>query len=191
MIHDGRKTRAANAAKIGDGECTAFHFLGSKFLVAGFLGEMGEFGGKFDDVLLIHVVNHRYEQSAIGVNRDTDVDVLLVDDLFLRHVDAGVELWENLQRGGADFQRDSCDRHFAAGFFGLWREASSQLLEFGDISFVVLSDVRNSAPCFPQVLGGFPPDTAHRYALDFPPFRKIGKLRLNHMGARRLRGLAD
>ena len=58
------------------------------------------------DVLRVGVANHRHEQAAIGIDRDADVHVLLVDDLVGRQIDRRVELREDLERGGDDLHRD-------------------------------------------------------------------------------------
>ena len=55
-----------------------------------------------DDIFLIDIANHWHQQTAVGIDGNADVDVLLVDDLVFRHVDAGVELRENFQRRDAD-----------------------------------------------------------------------------------------
>ena len=119
------------------------------------------------------------------------MDVLLVNDLLFRHVDAGIELGKDFQCGGADLQRDCGYCHFPAGFFGSGCEARPQLLKLSDVGFIVLSDVRNAAPRFPQVLGRFSPDTSHRDALDVAPLREIWKRRLGHVCARHLCRSAD
>ena len=77
------------------------HIVGRELLIARLLGELRQFGREFDDVLLVDVANDRHQQAAIGVDRDADVDVLLVDDFFFLDVDAGIELREDLQRRSA------------------------------------------------------------------------------------------
>ena len=189
MIHDRRKADAADAAQIRDGERAAFHIGGREFLVARLLRELRQLDRQFDNVFLVHIANHRNQQAAIGIGGNADVDVLLVDDFFFLHIDAGVELRENFQRRGADFQRDRGDRHLAAGFFGLGSEARAQLLEFGDVGAVVLRDVRNRVPGFGEMLGGFAANSAHGDALDLAPLGEIGKLAAEQ-SVRRAAGLA-
>ena len=94
---------------------------------------------------------------------------------------------KNFQGGSADFQRDGRHRHLAAGFLGFGRETSTQLLEFGDVGFVLLGDMGNRGPGFPKMLGRLAPHPAHGDALDFAQLGEIGKRRLHESD--RLRGL--
>ena len=68
-------------------------------LVARLLGQLLQLDGDLRDVLRVGVADHRHEQPAIGVDRDADVDVLLVDDLAALGIDRRVELRELLHRG--------------------------------------------------------------------------------------------
>ncbi len=148
---------------------------------------LGQFSGQFHDIFLVHIANHRDQQAAIGVHGDADVDVLLVNDLFLRHVNTGIELRENFQGGSADFQCDRRHRHLATRFFRLGRKTRAQLFQFGDVGLVLLGDVRDRGPGFPKMLGRLAPHTAHGDALHFPEFGEIGKRWLGEMtGLRRL-----
>ena len=94
---------------------------------------------------------------------------LLVNDFVLRHIDAGVELRKDFQRRRANFERDGGDGHLAAGLLGLRSEARAQAVEFGDVGFVVLRDVRDGVPRLPQMFGGFAANAAHGDALDCLP----------------------
>src|SRR5262249_61891955 len=92
-----RKPCATNPAEVGDRERAAFHIGWGKLLVACFLGELSKFRGQLNDVLLVHITNYRNEQSAIRIYRYADVDELLVNNLFLLHINGGIELREDLQ----------------------------------------------------------------------------------------------
>src|SRR6202041_3908178 len=104
-------------------------------------------------------------------------------------VDAGVELRENLQSGGANFQSDRGHRHFAAGFLRFGSETRAQLLAFGNVGAVLLRDVRNRVPGFGKMLGGFAANSAHGNALSLAPLGEVGKLRSREVprSRRRLR----
>ena len=54
----------------------------------------------------VRVADHRHQQAALGVHGHADVDVLLVDQLARRRVEAGVEVREALQGLG----RRPCSR---------------------------------------------------------------------------------
>src|SRR5207248_1499035 len=90
-------------------------------------------------------------------------------------IDGGVELWEDFQGSGADFQGDSGDRHFAAGLFGFGSEARAQLFEFSNVGAIMLRDMRNRIPGFGQMLGRLAANAAHRDMFNLSPFGKIGK----------------
>src|SRR5262249_17778605 len=101
---------------------------------------------------------------------------LLVNDFFLLNVDARIELWEDLERRGTNFQRNRGHSHLAARFFSLRSEARPQLLEFGDVCPIVLRDVRDRVPRFGQVLRRFPANSTHGNAFNLAPLGEIGKL---------------
>ena len=148
---------------------------GRKFLVARFFRELGQFGGQLDDVFLVDIAHHRHQQTTVGIDRNPDMDVLLVDDFLFRHVNAGVELGKDLESRSADFQGDGGHGHFSAGFGGSRSKARPQLLEFGDVGVILLGDVGNGVPGFAQMLGRFPAHPAHGDALDFSPFGEVGQ----------------
>ena len=45
------------------------------------VGQLVQLGGDLRDALAVGVAQHRHDQAALGVDRDADVHVLLVDDL--------------------------------------------------------------------------------------------------------------
>ena len=185
MIDDGREPDSANAAEIGDGESSTFHLGRRQLLLFGFFRKLGQFDGKVHDIFLVHVANHWDQQPAVGVHRDANVGVLLVDDFLVFHVNAGIELREDLEGSGANFQRDGGDGHLAAGLFGLGTEAGAELLQFGDVGAVVLRDVRNRVPGLGEMLGGLAADAAHRDPLDFAPAREVRQSGFDEMSGTR------
>jgi hypothetical protein len=96
VVDDGRERRAAHAPEVRDRERAALHLLEARLAVPRALAGLGQFGGELRDGLLVDVAHDRHEQAPVGVHRDTDVDVLLDDDLARRHVDRGVELRKRL-----------------------------------------------------------------------------------------------
>ena len=159
------------------------------FLVACLLRELRQLHRQLDDIFLVHVADHRNQQAAIGIRRDADMDVLLVDDFFFLHIDGGVELRKYFERCGADFQSNRGHGHLAAGLFGLGSETRPQVLEFRDVGAVMLRDVGDRVPGFGEMFGGFAANPAHGNALDFSPLGEIGQLGCDEMsGARRSLG---
>src|SRR5205809_302899 len=138
-----RQSSSANSAEIRNGESSAFHVGWAELFIARLLRKPGQLCRQFHDIFLIHIANHGYQQPAIGIHRDANVDELLVNDFLLLHVDAGVELRKYLQSGSANFQRDGGHGHLAASLLRLRSKAGAQLLELGDVGFVVLGDVRD------------------------------------------------
>ena len=55
------------------------------------VGQLFQLGGDLRDALAIGVAQHGHHEAALGVDRDADVDVFLVDDLVFFHVDRGVD----------------------------------------------------------------------------------------------------
>ena len=74
----------------------------------------------------------------------------------------------------------------ASSRFG--REAGAQLFEFRDVGLVLLGDVRNRGPGFPQVLRRLAPHPAHGDALDFSKLGEVGQLRLRELSSLRRSG---
>ena len=114
------------------------------------------------DVLLVGVPDHRHEQPAIGVDRDADVHVLLVDDLAALGVDRRVELRELADRRRQDAHQHRRHRQVAAGLRDLVLVLLPQLLERGDVRLVELRDVRNRVPGVAEMLRRRAPDVAPR-----------------------------
>ena len=174
VIHDRTETCSPKATQVGDGERSAFHFFRSQFLLARFLGQLRHFGGKFDNVLLVHFAYHRHQQPAFRIHRHTNVHVLLVNNFCLLHVNRGIELREDFQGRGDHFERNGSDGHLAPGFFRFGGEARPQLFEFGDVSSIVLRHMRDGIPRFAEMFCSLAPHAAHRHALDFSPLREVG-----------------
>src|SRR5580698_5112959 len=185
MINDGRKSSAADSAEVGNGESPALHLFRRQFFLAGFYRKLGELSGEFDDVFLVDVTDDGHQQAAIRIDGDADVDVLLVDDFLFRHVDTGVELREYFERRGADFEGDGGDRHFAPGFLRFGSKTGAQLFELGDVSFILLGNVRDRGPRLPQVFRGFAADATDGNALDFSPLGEVREFGLGELRSAR------
>ena len=109
---------------------------------AGALGLVGHLRRQLDHVLAVGVANHRHDQAFRGVNRDSDVVVLLEQNLLLFFVDRSVEdrvLLESrnqrLDKEGQKGETDAgplLDHRFGAAVMGH---------EVRDVSFVDVSDV--------------------------------------------------
>src|SRR5256885_13536810 len=67
MIHDRRKSGAADSTKVSDCKGTAAHFFGRELLVLCLPGKLRKFGCQFDDILLVHFADDRHQQATIGV----------------------------------------------------------------------------------------------------------------------------
>src|SRR5699024_3046011 len=122
------------------------HFVGSEFAVAGLLRQFFEFGGQFNDVFAVRVPDDGNKQAVVGVNRDRDVDVVLVDDFFGFHVEAGVEVREAPQGSGDYFHEDRGRREFRAGGFSPRLVTAAQFLEFGGVGPVEVGDHGDGRP---------------------------------------------
>ncbi len=72
-----------------------------------------------------------------------------------------------------DLDDDRGHGEVAAGRFGLLRVFLPQILERGDVSEIVLRNVRNRRPCGAQMLGGLSPYGLHRLALHCAEPREI------------------
>ena len=81
--------------EIADREAAALHVLERQLAGLGLLRQLRQVGRDLDDVLLVDVAKHGHEQAELGVDRDADVHVLLVDDLLVVDVDRRVELREH------------------------------------------------------------------------------------------------
>src|SRR5712692_7547691 len=193
VVHNRSKADSTDPAQIRNRESAAFHLYRRQLLLPRLLGQLGQFHGQFDDVLLIYISNDGHQQAAIRVCRNTDMDVLFVDDFFLLHINAGVELREYFECSRAYLQRNRGDGHLATSFFGFGSETRSQLLEFRNVGAVMLCDVRNRVPCFGEMLCRLAPHSAHGNPLDLSPLAKIRQRRCGEVSGswRRLQGGGD
>ena len=107
------------------------------------LRQLLELDGDLRDVLRVGVADHRHEQTAIGVDRDADVDVLLVDDLAALGVDRRIELRELADRRRQHLTSIAVTVRlppaFATCSLNCFRSSSSSR----DVRLVELRDVRD------------------------------------------------
>ena len=108
------------------------------------------------------------------IDGNTNVAVLLQNDVLQTWVNTRVELRKRFQRRGDNFESNRDDRQFAAGSLGFFRKRRSGLFEFGDVCGIELCDVRNRTPGFLNVLRGFSANGRHWPSLGVAPMREVG-----------------
>ena len=72
----------------------------AKLAVADVLGDRGQLPGDFGNGQPVGVAERRHDQAAVGIDGDAQVDVVLVDDPLVLHVDRGVDHGVVAQRHG-------------------------------------------------------------------------------------------
>src|SRR5690348_3928653 len=94
IVDDGRKSRPADAAQIRNREDPAGHFLEAKLFLPRSLGKLARLFRKLRDAFLIHVADDGNNQAIARIDGNSDIEIVLVDDLPVGHIDAGGELWK-------------------------------------------------------------------------------------------------
>jgi hypothetical protein len=168
-VNDGREVGAADTTEVRNGEGASIHFVGSDLLAACTLGGRVQLDGQLGDVLLVHGADHGHEKPALGIDRDADVIVALVDDFLRLHIDARVELGKHFERGSHDFQKDRRQRELGPRLFHLFAVLLANHLDLGDVDLVVLSDVGNGRPRLGHGARGNLSHLRHRLATHRPP----------------------
>ena len=87
----GVRVRAADRAEVADRERGALQVGEREVAVADVVGELGQRAGDVGDAQLVGVAEAGHDEAALGIDRDADVDVFLVDDLVVLQVDRGVD----------------------------------------------------------------------------------------------------
>src|SRR5688572_22485365 len=107
LVDDRGVEERAATTRVGDRERAATELIRSDLVGAGALGEVGDLAGQPGDVEVSRVADDRDEKAALGVDGDAEVLRVVVGDLALVYVDAGVELRVRLQRldGGLGEER--------------------------------------------------------------------------------------
>ncbi len=91
---------------------------------------------------------HRHDQALLGVHRQADVKVFLIDDFAGGLVQAGVENGMGAQGGGDDVQGEGGERQTDALLSKAGGVFFAQLLQGRDVGLVKLRDARRGAASF-------------------------------------------
>ena len=128
-----------------------FRSASVKLGLAGLLGHRGQRLGDLRNAHPVDVAHDRHDQAALGVDGHADVDVLLVDDLLVLHVDRGVHQRMQLERLGHGLHHEGHHRELDFGADVVGQPALANPLQLGDVGVVEIGDVRNrratSGPC--------------------------------------------
>src|SRR5215471_12578438 len=81
LINYGRGEEAAEAAEIGDGESSALDLVWLQMAGAGARGQVCDVTLQTDDILLVGIADHRYDQAVVQRYCDADVDVAVINDI--------------------------------------------------------------------------------------------------------------
>ena len=95
------------------------------------------------------VFQHRHHQAVGRVCGKTDVEVVFEHQLVT--VQAGVEVWELLQRSDGGLDQEGQHGDFGARLFVLFVELHAKGFELGDVGVVMVGDVRNHHPVAMQI----------------------------------------
>src|SRR5437867_1539959 len=172
-VDDGRERRTADAAEAGDAEAAAAHAVGLEFFLARGSGDFSQLLRQIENTLAVSVPDHWHQQAVGRIDRDSDVIVLLDDQVLAGLVERGVELRELLQRVYRSFHQGREHGEFEASCFRDLGVLLAERLELGDVGLVVLSDVRDGDPVAMQESAGKLPDSRQRFGFDRAELREI------------------
>ena len=141
-------------------------------------------------VFHIRITNHRNQQTIRRIRGKADMKIFLVNQAVAVCRHGGIEYRELLERDHAGFniesQRRQSDIVRGCGFFQFF----AALLEFRDIRFIILRDVRQIDPACVQPRTRYLLNTAQRPDLNLAEFREIDLRYAGPGGARAHIGLS-
>src|SRR5438552_5004981 len=172
-VDDGRERRTADAAKAGDAEGAAAHAVWLEFFLPRGPRNFSQLLRQIENTLAVSVPDHWHQQTVGRIDRDSDVIVLLDDQVLAGLVERGVELRKLLKRVHRSFHQEREHGEFEASFFRDLRVLLAKRLELGDVGFVVLGDVRDRDPVAVQEPAGKLPDSRQRFGFDRAELREI------------------
>ncbi len=149
------------------------------FLVAGPLGRIGDLYRQLDDALVLNVADHGHQQSPGGVHGHADMDIILVDHLFVGRIDAGVEARVALKGDGADFHQHRGEGQLAAFLLRLPAVPVEKRLHITDVGLVELGHLGYDTPRGTGVLRRQAPHRGQLLGASGTPAAEIGQGRLS------------
>ncbi|ABV14341.1 hypothetical protein CKO_03257 [Citrobacter koseri ATCC BAA-895] len=152
-VHNRREVGGAQAADAGDSEATALHFASGQLTITRFLRDGRQFTGQLSNALLVHIFEHRNNQTVRRVDRDTNVDVLLQRQALTVFRQRAVEARHLFQSSGNGFHDEDHWRefHVQLTFFSFRILLLTERFQIGDIRFVEVRNVRDHHPVTAQV----------------------------------------
>ena len=142
-VDDRRRIASSDSAEITNGEGPATEIFNTILCILRFLSGLGNFLGDVRNRLPIAVPQNWHHQPTRGVNRQTDVDVILVDQFALFHVNRSIHhrvlpqrQADRLHDKGQGRELDVCLGVLSSAFF-------PQTFQLGDICVVEIGEVGN------------------------------------------------
>ena len=102
MVNHGREVAGTHAAEIGHGEAAAAEILQAQVAGTGAFGDVSQLDRDLDDVFLVHITNHRHDQSSRSVDGDAEMDIMFEHQLIRFGVDGAVHMRMSLQSGSGE-----------------------------------------------------------------------------------------
>ena len=143
VVDDGNGARAAEGADIGHGEGAAAKVVESRLALANASGEGGQLAGQVHHGLLVHVADHRHDQSPLGGHGDAQVAVALEDELPRPRIQARVELRILLEGQGRRLQEEAREGQHDAPLLRRLEAPRDDGVEIGDVGLVEVGHVGN------------------------------------------------
>src|SRR5690606_544224 len=181
-VYHGRETTAAHRTEAGDRETATLHFSRSQLAFARFLGQCIDLISQFPQPFLIHVAYHRNQQAYRRIHSDTDVHIVLLNNVLTVVMHRDIEAGLSPQGRRTGFQQERQRRQLAATFLSFRLQTGTEGFHLRDVHIVPLCYMRNVEPVAGHVFGGELFDLAHLDHFDLAKLGVIDRRYPRHAG---------
>ena len=82
LVDDRHSEQGTEHARVGNRECAAGHLFGFQLFRAGARRKIGDGAAEAEEIPFAGVLDHRHDQPPVESHGHTEIDVLVIDDIF-------------------------------------------------------------------------------------------------------------
>src|SRR5713226_3400233 len=173
LVDDRSEMTAADPALVGNRKAPSLQFFQRDFPPSRPLYKAVEFGREIRKPFFVYVSQHWNNQSRLGVDRNTDMIIILIDNLPGRFIQTGIEDRILFQGRDHRLQDERSQGEVLAFLLQSGAVFFSQSRDTSDIDLLQLSDVGDGRPGIVHPLADGASDRGDRLLLNLAPVGKI------------------